>query len=148
MEDYSTNAALDSANTFFSPAFFLIGAILIVVLIVALWKLFVKAGQPGWASLIPIYNTYVLLKIVGRPAWWLLLFFIPYLNIIPTIIVSIDLAKSFGKSTLFGVVGLVIFSLVGYIMLAFGDAKYQGPSVGKPAPAPAATPPATPPAAS
>ena len=76
---------------------------------------------------------YVMLKIVGRPDWWLLLYFIPLANIVVSIIVSIDLARSFGKSDVFGVVGLFLFSLVGYCMLAFGKDKYIGPSVTPPA---------------
>ena len=70
------------------------------------WKVFTKAGQPGWAILIPFYNTYVLLKIVGRPGWWLVLMFIPLVNIVIAIIVAIDLAKSFGKS-LYGLSALL-----------------------------------------
>ncbi|MDF2461437.1 MAG: hypothetical protein K0S68_840 [Candidatus Saccharibacteria bacterium] len=149
MQDYSTNPALfneSAANTFFSPVFFLVGAVFIVLIFVALWKIFTKAGQPGWAALIPIYNTYVLLTIVGRPAWWLVamivLGFIPVLNLLTlvfAVILSIDLAKSFGKSPVFGIVALLIFSVVGYFILAFGPAKYTGPSVkasvpAKPAP--------------
>ncbi len=63
---------------------------------VADWIIFTKADHPGWASLIPFYNLYVVLKIVGRPGWWLILFFIPFVNIIVAIIVAIDMSKSFG----------------------------------------------------
>lgn len=102
--------------------------IFIVILIAAMWKIYAKAGKPGWASLIPFYNVWVLLEIVGRPGWWILLFFIPFVNIIVAILVSIDLAKSFGKSAVFGIVLLFIFNVIGYLMLGFGDAKYQGPA--------------------
>lgn len=102
--------------------------VIIVVAIVAMWKIFTKAGEAGWKSIIPIYNMYILLKIVGRPGWWLLLFLIPFVNLVVSIIVSIDLAKSFGKSELFGIVGLWLFSLIGYLMLGFGSAEYKGPA--------------------
>lgn len=99
-----------------------------VVAIIAMWKIFTKAGEAGWKSIIPIYNLYILLKIVGRPGWWILLFLIPFVNIIVSLVVSIDLAKSFGKSDLFGVVGLWLFSIIGYLMLGFGSATYVGPA--------------------
>jgi len=97
-----------------------------VVSIIAMWKIFTKAGKPGWASIIPIYNTLVMLEIVGRPVWWIVLMFIPFVNIVVWLILSLDLAKAFGKSPAFGVVGLFLFSLVGMLMLAFGSAKYVG----------------------
>ena len=68
-----------------------------------MWKVFTKAGQPGWASIIPIYNLYIWCKIVGRPWWWILLMLIPFVNFIICIILCIDLAKSFGKGVGFGI---------------------------------------------
>lgn len=106
-----------------------VGIVLGVISIVALWKVFQKAKQPGWAAIIPIYNTYILLKIVGRPGWWVLLYLIPFVNIIVHLVVSLDAAKSFGKSQLFGVVGLWLLPFIGYLILGFGDAKYKGSSV-------------------
>jgi hypothetical protein len=97
-----------------------------VVFIIGLWKVFVKAGRPGWASLIPIYNTYVLVKIAGRPGWWLLLFLIPLVNIAIAIVVAIDIAKAFGQSVLFGVLLLFVLSGIGYLVLGFGDYRYIG----------------------
>lgn len=99
-----------------------------LLLLVAYWKIFTKAGQAGWKCLIPIYNFYILLKIVGRPGWWLLLMFIPFVNFVIAIIISLDLAKSFGKSVAFAIFGLIIFSVIGYLMLGFGDAEYKGPA--------------------
>ena len=99
-----------------------------VVCIMGYWKVFVKAGQPGWAILIPFYNLYVLLKIAGRPGWWLLLCLIPVVNIGIAIVVAIDVAKSFGQSTVFGVVLLFLLSVIGYLILGFGNYRYQGPS--------------------
>jgi hypothetical protein len=101
------------------------GAIYILA-VIGLWKMFVKAGHPGWAAIIPIYNIYILMKIVGRPGWWVILWFIPFVNFVIAIIVSIDLAKSFGKSAAWGIILLFIFSIIGFLILGFGDAKYQG----------------------
>lgn len=111
-----------------------------VIAIIAMWKIFTKAGQAGWKSIIPFYNMYVLLQIVGRPGWWLLLFFVPIANIVVSVIVALDLAKSFGRSELFGIVGLFLFSLIGYLMLAFGKDTYRGPAAlaGATTPPPAA----------
>jgi len=103
----------------------------IVFEIAALWQTFVKAGHPGWAAIIPFYNYYVLLKIVGRPGWWLILYFIPIVNIIVWIIVAIDLAKSFAKSTGFAV-GLILLSFIFIPILGFGPSSYVGPAAGGP----------------
>ena len=101
--------------------------ILGIATLIGMWKLFTKAGQPGWASIIPIYNTYILCKIVGKPGWWVLLFFIPLVNLIIAVILMVGLARSFGKGTGFGI-GLVFLSFIFIPILGFGDATYQGPS--------------------
>jgi hypothetical protein len=98
----------------------------IVFEIAALWQVFVKGGRPGWAAIIPFYNYYTLLKVVGRPGWWLILYIIPIVNIIIWIIVSIDLAKSFSKSTGFAV-GLILLGFIFIPILGFGPATYAGP---------------------
>lgn len=97
---------------------------LIVLVIAGFWKVFVKAGHPGWAAIVPIYNVYILLKIAGKPGWWLLLFFIPVVSLVIAILVSIDVAKAFGKGAGFGV-GLALLSFIFYPILGFGDAQYQ-----------------------
>ena len=102
--------------------------IVMIVIIAAMWKIYTKAGKPGWAAIIPLYNIWVLLEIVGRPGWGLILFFIPFVNFIIILLVSIDLAKSFGKSAAYGVILLFFFNIIGYLMLGFGDAEYQGPA--------------------
>lgn len=98
----------------------------IVFYIFCMWKIYVKAGKPGWAAIIPIYNILVQLEIVGRPWWYLLLLFVPVVNIVIGIILLFDLAKVFGKGTGFGF-GLLFLSFVFIPLLAFGDATYQGP---------------------
>lgn len=95
--------------------------------IAGMWKMFVKAGQPGWAAIVPIYNQYVLTQIVGRPILWFILMFVPCVNIVALFLVTQDLAKSFGKSSGFGI-GLFLLSPIFIPMLGFGDAQYGGPS--------------------
>lgn len=108
---------------FFVLAIYLVGLLLYVV---GAWKAFVKAGEPGWAILIPIFNIYVMCKIAGKPGWWVLLCFIPGVNLIAFVFVCIDIAKNFGKSTLFGV-GIVLLGFVTWPILGFGNATYLGP---------------------
>jgi hypothetical protein len=97
----------------------------VVLLVAALWKVFVKAGEPGWAAIVPIYNLIVLLKIAGKPVWWILLFLIPFVNFIIAIIVDIAVAERFGKGAGFGL-GLALLPFVFFPILAWGDARYQG----------------------
>ena len=103
--------------------------VIIVLVIAGFWKMFVKAGQPGWAAIIPIYNSYIMCKIAGRPGWWVILLLIPYLNFIFWIILMVDLAKSFAKGIGFAV-GMILLSFIFIPILGFGDAEYQGPSAG------------------
>jgi ABC-type transport system involved in cytochrome c biogenesis permease component len=110
------------------PIFWICEAVVIVLIVASMWKIFTKAGQPGWASIIPIYNWIVWCKIVGRPAWWVLLLLICFP--IFYIILSIDLAKSFGKGVGFAL-GLIFLSIIFFPILAFGSATYQGPSAAK-----------------
>src|SRR6188508_1926315 len=69
----------------------------VAIVVAAIWKVFVKAGEPGWAALVPIYNLIVMLKIAGKPAWWVVLMFIPIVNFVVAIIVYIAFAQAFGK---------------------------------------------------
>jgi len=94
--------------------------------IIAEWKVFVKAGQPGWACIIPIYNVYIMLKIGGKPWWWLLMFLIPIVNIVYAIWMTNMISKSFGKDEGF-TVGLLFLGFIFWPILGFGKAKYQGP---------------------
>jgi uncharacterized membrane protein YoaK (UPF0700 family) len=116
----------------FGGVFLLIWLAVIVLVFVSLWKLFEKAGKPGWAGIIPIYNTIVLLEIVGRPLWWIVLLLLPCVNFVVGIIVCIDLAKAFGKTPAYGI-GLALLSFIFFPMLAFSDARYVGPVAGTPA---------------
>jgi hypothetical protein len=95
-----------------------------VVVLIAMWKVYVKAGKPGWGSLIPFYNLYLLIKIGGKPGWWFLLMLIPLVNIVIAILVAIGIARNFGKSGLFAV-GLIFLPMIFYPILGFGDATYR-----------------------
>lgn len=128
--DYSSSSP-QPVGVGVSVVVMLIWLALLVVALVAVWKVFAKAGKPGWAAIVPVYNTYVWLNMAGRPWWWLLLLCIPFVNLVVWLVVSLDLAKAFGKSTLFGVLGLWLFSFIGVLILAFGSSKYTAPGSGE-----------------
>src|SRR5207249_10053591 len=111
------------------PIFWICYLAFTILMLAAWWKIFTKAGQPGWACIIPIYNLYVWCKIVGRPWWWILLMLIPFVNLIIAIILLIDLAKSFGKGVGFGI-GLLLLGVIFFPILGFGSAQYEGPTAG------------------
>jgi hypothetical protein len=103
----------------------LIELALIIVVLVGMWKVFVKAGKPGWACLVPIYNIIVLLQIAGKPLWWIILLLIPVVNLVIAILIGIAIAEKFGKGAGFGL-GLAFLGFIFYPILGFGDAQYQG----------------------
>ncbi len=100
-----------------------------VVSLAGAWKIFEKAGRPGWAAIIPFYSTWVLFEISGKPGWWVLIALIPYIGslivFVMLIIAMLELSKRFGKSTAFAISGLVIFQVIGFLILGFGDAIYN-----------------------
>ncbi len=130
----TTNGASTAGLGAFLLIIWLIVLVVSVIMIISMWKIFTKAGEAGWKSIIPFYNTWTLAEIVGRPGWWGLA---PLLGVIPYIgslagfvvicILYVDLAKSFAKTTGFAVL-LILLPIVGFPMLAFGDAKYGGPA--------------------
>jgi hypothetical protein len=99
---------------------------LVIFQIVCMMKLFEKAGKPGWAAIVPIYNFIVLLEIIGKPVWWFILVLIPIVNIIVLIMIWHQLSLSFGKDVLF-TLGLIFLGFIFYPILAFGSAQYVGP---------------------
>jgi hypothetical protein len=115
------------------PLFWIFWLGFMVLMVAACWKIFTKARQPGWAAIIPIYNWYIFCKIVGRPGWWVILLFIPFVNFVIGIILCIDLAKSFGKGVGFGI-GLILLGVIFFPILGFGSAQYLGPTAGGPTP--------------
>lgn len=119
---------MDDAGSAFAGLFgALIGIAFVVVMLAAMWRVYTKAGEPGWAAIIPIYNIIVLLKIIGRPAWWIVLYFIPLVNFVVAIMVYDGLSKSFGKGTGF-TIGLIFLGPIFLLILGFGSARYVGPA--------------------
>jgi hypothetical protein len=108
-----------------SMAVTLIFLAVLLIMLAAMWKLFAKAGEPGWAIIIPIYNIIVLLKVSGKPWWWLFLFIIPIVGIVIALLANIGLAKNFGKGTGYGI-GLFLLPFIFIPILAFGSAQFQG----------------------
>jgi hypothetical protein len=103
----------------------IVGLLVFVLVIAGMWKVFTKAGKPGWAAIIPIYNFIVLLQIAGKPLWWIVLLCIPVVNIVIAAMIWIGVAKAFGKGTGFAI-GLLFLSPIFVPILGFSDAKYIG----------------------
>src|SRR5262249_20906762 len=120
-EDYQRGGGIIGA--LFGGVFMVVWLVVVVAIVAGAWKVFAKAGKSGWAAIVPIYNIIVLLEIVGRPLWWIVLFFLPCVNFVAGIMVSIDLAKAFGKDTLYGI-GIALLGFIFIPMLGFGDARY------------------------
>lgn len=114
----------DAAATGIGAGMMVFYIALLVLAIVGMWKLFTKAGKPGWASLIPIYNTCMIIDIAGKPIWWILLMFIPVVNFVIAILVMIGLAKNFGRGT-GTAIGLIFLPNIFLLILAFGSAEYN-----------------------
>jgi hypothetical protein len=128
MQDYSSTTTTGDAG---AVGLYLVFAIILYfVFCYILSRVFTKANKPAWAAYVPIYNGWVIFEIGGKPGWWVLAGFIPFIggiiSFVLYIIVSLEIAKRFGKSSVFGIFGLWLFSLIGYIILAFDDSKYQG----------------------
>jgi uncharacterized protein DUF5684 len=95
-----------------------------IVLIAAGWKIFQKAGQPGWASIVPIYNLIVLIKILNKPMSWVIFCLIPFVNFVMVFVLAFALAKTFGKGGGFAL-GLLFLPPIFYSLLAWGNARYM-----------------------
>jgi hypothetical protein len=101
--------------------------IFVVPSIAGLWKLFEKAGKPGWAAIVPIYNYVVMLELTGKPIWWIaIILLVPCVNIVFAVMLFMALAKSFGKSEGYGI-GMAFLPFIFLPLLGFSDARYQGP---------------------
>ena len=127
MNDDAAVGMLSSLAVLFSGVFLIVLLAITVVMIASAWKVFTKAGQPGWAAIVPIYNVIVILQIIGRPLWWILLAMIPLVNIAIGIIIMIDLARSFGKGGGFAL-GLLFLGWIFFPILGFGSSRYLGPA--------------------
>lgn len=107
----------------------LVSIVISVLLIVALWKIFEKAGEPGWAAIIPFYNTYVAFRVAGMNPWLFLLLFIPLVNFVIAIVWAIKLGAAFGKGGVWSFFLLILLPFIGYVMLGFGSATYRKPAL-------------------
>lgn len=136
MNDYSSMYESSVSSTAFGAAlgtmlgFVIVFSLIVCVLsIIAMWRIFTKAGKPGWASIIPVYNMVVLYQIVGMNPWLLLLYIVPFVNYIASIvlmiILDIKLAKAFGQSSAFAV-GLIFLNTIFMLILGLGNAEYVG----------------------
>lgn len=127
---YGDSISMDSSNLLGGALLASFGTMMLIssavglVMLISMWKVFKKAGKPGWASIIPIYNIYTMIQIAKLPTYYLLLFIIPIANIYAMFKIYIELAHKFNKSTGFGV-GLIFLSVIFFPMLAFGDATYE-----------------------
>jgi hypothetical protein len=126
-DDFSTSTGTPG------PMFWIIWSAVVVFYIAAMWKVYTKAGQPGWAAIIPIYNLVVLLQIAGKPVWWILLMLIPIVNIVIGVMVWHGVSTNFGKGVGF-TLGLVFLGFIFIPVLAWSDAEYLGPTAGTPVP--------------
>lgn len=104
----------------------LVSLIIWVISIIGMWKAFEKAGQPGWACIIPYVNIYFMTKIGGKPGWWLVLVLIPIVNLVILIWIINMVSKSFGRGVGF-TLGLIFLGFIFWPILGFSDIKYQGP---------------------
>jgi len=118
--------AVTAAEAAVSTTMLVIILAMALVVLISLWRVFEKAGEPGWTAIIPLVNYFFLAKAAGKPAWWGILMFVPIMNLIVWFILCIDLAKRFGKGTGFGI-GLALLSFIFFPILGFGDAE-AGPS--------------------
>ena len=113
----------------FNGTFWLIYSLVVllvsVVTIVSFWRMFEKAGEKGWKSLIPLYNAYIMFKVAGYNGWMFLLLIIPIVNIVILVLLSLRLAARFGKSDLFAIVAIFLFNPIGYWIIGLGDSKYK-----------------------
>lgn len=111
----------------FASASFILSTAIIILLIQVLsfWQVFEKAGYEGWKSIVPFYNSYILSKIGGQPTWVFVMLFIPLLNVVAIILISLGVAKAFSKGPVFAIIGLMLFSFFGYMYLGWGESQYK-----------------------
>lgn len=122
MSDSAVNAAASGVSAVSS----IIGLVVAILILVGMWKIYVKAGKPGWGAIVPFYNLYCLYDMTFGKGWLFLLTLIPCVNVVLTIMMYIKLAKAFGKGVGFGI-GLIILPCIFVPILGFGDAEYTNP---------------------
>ncbi|VXB30298.1 conserved membrane hypothetical protein [Microbacterium sp. 8M] len=123
--DDPTDAAGNVYAAIFSGTTSVWALIFYILLAIALWKVFTKAGYPGFLAIIPIVNLVFLVKVAGMSGWFSLLYLIPIVNIIFSIVVAVKVGKNFGKGGVFSFFLLWLFSFIGYFIIGFGSAQYR-----------------------
>ncbi len=123
--DYGYSEAGMGAMAAFVGVYYIVLLLVCVLIIVGMWKVFAKAGEPGWAAIVPFYNNYVLFKIAMGNGWLFLLTLIPAVGWIAPFVAYFMLAKKFGKGTGFAI-GNALLTPIFILILAFGDAEYEG----------------------
>jgi len=103
---------------------FFVSIVFVLVMIASVWRTFSKAGEPGWASVIPIYNAYIFFKIAEKPAWCLILLAVPVANLVILALAAMSIAENFGRSQVFGL-GIAFLGFIFYPILAFGGSEYK-----------------------
>jgi len=121
--DSDPAAALAGAG--FGLGFCLFELVVLAFAVLVVWKLFVKMGRQGWEGIIPFYNNWVVVQLMGRPVWVFILWIIPCTAIVGHIMISLDMARKFGKSQAFAI-GLILLAPIFYAILAFDDSRFQG----------------------
>ena len=120
---------MDDAPNFGQVVFYgFFFSVLCILAAIGMWKAFVKAGKPGWAAIVPIYNVVVMTRIADVPVWWALLFFVPLVNLVACVVILVGFAKAFGRGVAFAL-GLWFLPMIFYPVLGFGDSRYRGGAV-------------------
>lgn len=117
------NQITDPLRSYLNGTSAAVAALLYVLTVIAWWRIFSKAGEPGWKSLIPFYNLFILVRIADQNGWKALLFLVPVVGEVYAVLLQFRLAQAFGKGLGFGF-GLLFLNTVFLYLLAFGDARY------------------------
>ncbi len=126
-QDLTTSGSSDAASGGIGIVVWLILLAWIVVSFAALWKIFVKMGEPGWKGIIPIYSQYIIFTKAGKPAWWVILLFVPCVNYVALWFLADSLGDLFGKGVGYKI-ALFLLAPIMYLVLAFSGDEYVGPN--------------------
>lgn len=126
-QDLTTSGSNDAASGGLIGVIVVISLVWLVISLAALWKIFVKMGEPGWKGIIPIYSQYIIFTRAGKPGWWVILLFVPCINYVALWFLADALGNLFGKGTGYKI-ALFLLSPIMYLVLGFGDSRYVGPA--------------------
>jgi len=126
-QDLTNSNSSDAAGAGLFAVIGVIGLVWFIISLAALWKIFVKMGEPGWKGIIPIYSQYIIFTRAGKPGWWVILLFVPCINYVALWFLADSLGDLFGKGTGYKI-ALFLLSPIMYLVLGFGDSRYVGPA--------------------